>query len=244
MKVFHEKSIEIGVWDLKRCILPVSEVGPPELGGVALGDAKLIAGEDAVREDGLQLAEHVTEDEAELGEVAPVVAVLVEHLLLAFLEQFDGLLALAHQVGDEDGEVLVGVERLQVVLVLRVDDAEALVRVGEDVQDEGRRVLEVHALVLAQLHYLVHQAPRLVESAPVGRQPRRAHGLGEGALQLPQQRRQRPSASAAAAAAHSAASAAGASAPGRARHPKPARTKRTFLNRPLLTLYCAGHARA
>lgn len=58
------------------------------------------------------------EDQAELGEIAAVVGVLVEHLLLALLEQLDGLLALSHQVVDEHVEVLVGMEQVHLVLVL------------------------------------------------------------------------------------------------------------------------------
>jgi len=78
----------------------------------------LIPGKDTVGEYGLQFAEHVGEDQAELGEIAAVVGVLVEHLLLALLEQLDGLLALSHQVVDEHVEVLVGMEQVHLVLVL------------------------------------------------------------------------------------------------------------------------------
>jgi hypothetical protein len=46
----------------------------------------------------------VTEDEAELGEVAAVRRAVVEHLLLAVLKQLDGLLALLLQVLEEDLE--------------------------------------------------------------------------------------------------------------------------------------------
>ncbi len=82
----------------------VSEGVLPEVRGVALGDPEGVAGEGAVGEDGLELAEHVTEDEAELGEVAAVRRAVVEHLLLAVLKQLDGLLALLLQVLEEDLE--------------------------------------------------------------------------------------------------------------------------------------------
>ena len=51
----------------------------------------------------------MTEDQAELGQVAAVVRVLIKQLLLPLLEQLDGLLALPLQVLDEDLEVLVRV---------------------------------------------------------------------------------------------------------------------------------------
>ena len=55
-------------------------------------------------------------DEAELGEVPPVVAVLVKQLLLPLLEQLDRLLALLLQVLNEDLEVFVRVQQVQLVL--------------------------------------------------------------------------------------------------------------------------------
>lgn len=111
-------------------VSPVPESFLPKVGGVGFGDAKLVTGKDAVGEDGLELREHMAEDEAEFGQVPAVMRRLVEHLFLAFLEQLDGLLALAHQVVDEDAEVLVGVEDVHAVLVLAVDEAQSLVRVG------------------------------------------------------------------------------------------------------------------
>ena len=55
-------------------------------------------------------------DEAEFGEVPPVVAVLVKQLLLPLLEQLDRLLALLLQVLNEDLEVFVRVQQVQLVL--------------------------------------------------------------------------------------------------------------------------------
>lgn len=71
----------------------------------------------------------MTEDEAELGEVTTIVGRLVEHLLLALLEQLDRLLALSHEVVDEDAKVLVAVQDLHPVLVLAVDEPQPLIRV-------------------------------------------------------------------------------------------------------------------
>lgn len=126
----------------------------------------------------------MAEDEAELGEVTTIVGRLVEHLLLALLEQLDRLLALTHEVVDEDAKVLVAVQDLHPVLVLAVDEPQPLIRVRQDVEDERRRVLEVHALVLAELHHLVHQLPGLVQGTLVGRQLRRRHRVREAAVQL------------------------------------------------------------
>ena len=58
----------------------------------------------------------MTEDQAELGQVAAVVRVLVKQLLLPLLEQLDGLLALPLQVLYEDLEVFITVQHVQLVL--------------------------------------------------------------------------------------------------------------------------------
>ena len=86
---------------------PITKACLPELGGIALGDTELIAGVETLRKDRLQLTEHVTEDQAELGQVAPVVGVLVEQALLPLLEELNGLLALLLQVLDENFEVFI-----------------------------------------------------------------------------------------------------------------------------------------
>lgn len=137
----------------------VSESALPELRRVRLGDAELVAGEHSVGEDGFKFTEHMREDEAELREVPPIVRVLVEHLHLALFEELDGLLALPHQIVDEDVEVLVGVQDIHLILVLRVDQVQALISVGQDVEDEGRAVFQIHLALLTQLHHLVHQLP-------------------------------------------------------------------------------------
>lgn len=143
--------------------LPVSEARLPKVRRVRLRDAELVPGEQPVWEDGLQLAQHVRKHQTQLGEVPPVVRVLVKHLLLALLEQLDGLFALPHQVVDEDVKVLVAVQEVHLVLVLGVDQVQPLVRVGQDVQYEGRGVFEVHLGLLAKLDDLVHQFPRLLQ---------------------------------------------------------------------------------
>jgi len=91
----------------------------------------------------------VGEDQAELGEIPAVVGVLIEHLLLALLEELDGLLALSHQVVDEHVEVLVGMEQVHLVLVLRVDQSQSLIRIRQDVQYERWTVLKIHLGLLA-----------------------------------------------------------------------------------------------
>ena len=57
-------------------------------------------------------------DEAEFCQVPPVVAVLVKQLLLPLLEQLDGLLTLTLEVLDENFEILVGVEQVELVLLV------------------------------------------------------------------------------------------------------------------------------
>jgi len=100
--------------------------------------ASALVGEHSIGKYGFQLGQHVTEHEAEFGEITAVVRRLVKHLLLAFLEQLDRLLALTHQVVDEHAEVLVAVQHLHTVLVLGVDEPQPLIRVRQDVEDERR----------------------------------------------------------------------------------------------------------
>lgn len=49
--------------------LLVSKSPPPELGSVGLGDSEVVALEQAVGEDGLELGQHVAEDQRQFGQV-------------------------------------------------------------------------------------------------------------------------------------------------------------------------------
>ena len=60
--------------------MPVIELGPPEVGGVALGDPERVSGEGSVGEDGLELAQHVAEHQAQLRQVTPRRRGVVKHL--------------------------------------------------------------------------------------------------------------------------------------------------------------------
>ena len=66
---------------------------------------------------------------------------------------------------NEDFEVLVGVQLGHLLggLVLCVDVPQVLIRVGENVQEKGRRVFEVHSRRLAEFDDLVHELPRLFD---------------------------------------------------------------------------------
>lgn len=55
----------------------------------------------------------MAEDKTELGQISAVVRVLVEHLILALLEQFHSLLALPDKVANEHIEVLITVQNLK-----------------------------------------------------------------------------------------------------------------------------------
>ena len=60
---------------------PVVELGPPEVGGVALGDPEGVpAGEGAAGEDRLEFAEHVAKHQAQLRQVTPGGRGVVKHL--------------------------------------------------------------------------------------------------------------------------------------------------------------------
>ena len=87
--------------------LPVSKVVSPELGSIALRYPELIPCERSEREKRLQFAEHVTKNQTQFREVSPVMGRFVEHLFLAFFEQFDGLFAFPHQIDDENVEMFV-----------------------------------------------------------------------------------------------------------------------------------------
>lgn len=114
--------------------------------------------------------------------------ILIEHLLLALLEQFNRLFALPHQINNENVKVFIAVQHCHVVLVFAVDQPQSLVRVGQYIQDERGRILQVHLLVLAQFHHFVHQFPGLVEGALVGGALGVGDGVGERALQLREDR--------------------------------------------------------
>lgn len=75
----------------------------------------------------------MAEHEAQLCEVPSVVRILVEHLLLALLEQFNCLLALPHQIIDEHAKVLVAVQQVRAVLVFAVNQPQPLIRVRQNV---------------------------------------------------------------------------------------------------------------
>lgn len=139
-----------------------------------------------VREQRLELAQHMTEHQTEFGQISPIVRVLIVHFLLALFEQLDGLLAFAYDIQYEHVEVLVGVQLGQVVLVLRVYKPEPLIGVGQYVQYERRRVFQVHFGVLAQFDHLVHELPRFLQRALVDGGLWRGDGLGERAVQLHQ----------------------------------------------------------
>lgn len=109
----------------------------------------------------------MTEYETKFCEVSSVMGSFIEHLFLALLEQLDRLLTLAHQVVDEDAKVLVAVQNVHPVLVLAVDQSQSLISVWQNVQDERRRVFQVHPLVLTQLHHFVHQLPGFVQHSLV-----------------------------------------------------------------------------
>ena len=61
---------------------PLTKTSSPEICGVTFGNSEGVPREHPLGEHGLQLAEHVAEHQAELRQVAPVVRIFVEQLLL------------------------------------------------------------------------------------------------------------------------------------------------------------------
>lgn len=162
----------------------VSKFRLPKLSRIRLGDAKLIAGKQPIGKDRLQLAQHMRKHQAKLREIPSIVRVLIEHLHLALFEQLDGLLALSYQIVDEDVEVLVGVQDVHLVLILQIDEMQSLIGVGQDVENEGRTILEVHFALLTELHHFVHQLPCLLERLLVGDAFVMLGAIGELSLDL------------------------------------------------------------
>lgn len=56
-------------------------------------------------------------------------------------------------------KILVIVESVETVLVFGVNEPQVLVSVRQNIQDEGRRVLQVHLGLLALLYHFVHELP-------------------------------------------------------------------------------------
>ena len=54
----------------------------------------------------------MTKDQREFGQVTSVDACLIKHLLLALLEEFDGLLALLVQIFHEDTKIVIFVQHM------------------------------------------------------------------------------------------------------------------------------------
>lgn len=162
----------------------VSKFRLPKLSRIRLGDAKLIAGKQPIGKDRLQLAQHMRKHQTKLREIPSIVRVLIEHLHLALFEQLDGLLALSYQIVDEDVEVLVRVQDVHLVLILQIDEMQSLIGVGQDVENEGRTILEVHFALLTELHHFVHQLPCLLERLLVGDALVMLGAIGELSLDL------------------------------------------------------------
>lgn len=139
-----------------------------------------------------EFAEHMAEHQTQFGQVSPIMRVLVVHFLLALLEQLDGLFAFAYHVQYEHVEMLVVVQFGQVVLVLRVYEPEPLIGVGQYVEYERRRVLQIHLGMLTEFDHFVHEFPRLLQRALVNGGLWRGDRLGERAVQFHQDRRQVP----------------------------------------------------
>lgn len=56
-------------------------------------------------------------------------------------------------------KILVIVESVETVLVFGINEPQVLVSVRQNIQDEGRRVLQIHLRLLALLYHLVHELP-------------------------------------------------------------------------------------
>ena len=118
----------------------------------------------------------MTKYETQFSEGPPVTRGLIVNLLLRFFEELSRLFTLVHEVFHEYLEVVIVVEEVELSLVVFEDLSQVLVGLGEDVQDEWRRVLEVHTTTGAEVDDLVHQFPgllhRLLVNGGLGSAPR------------------------------------------------------------------------
>ena len=105
----------------------------------------------------------MTENEAQLGETAPIGTRLVVDFVLRVFEETNRLLALVHEVLHEELEVLVVVQKRDVVFVFFENDTKVLIGVWQYVEYERWTVLQVHTTVSAQVDNLVHQFPRFLD---------------------------------------------------------------------------------
>ena len=85
----------------------------------------------------------MAEDQRELGQVSPVMRVFLEHAVFSISKELDRLLAFANKIVDEDFEVFVFIEKVNPVFILGDDQSQMLIRVGENVQNIRRRVLQI-----------------------------------------------------------------------------------------------------
>ena len=67
---------------------PFTKADPPEVSSVTFSNSEGVTSEDSTGEDSLELTQHVTKYEAQLGQVPSVVGVLVKKLLLACKENW------------------------------------------------------------------------------------------------------------------------------------------------------------
>lgn len=116
----------------------------PEIRSIRLGNPELITTKNAVGKKSLQLTQHVAENKAQFGQIPSVVGGLIKHFLFPFLKQFDRLFALVLEIFNEEAKVLVAVEHENLVLILGVNESQVLVGIWQDVENERRRVFQVH----------------------------------------------------------------------------------------------------
>lgn len=169
--------------------IPVTKVSSPELCGIALRYTELVTSECPIWKHCLQLTQHVTEHKTELRQVTSVMGVFVEHLLLSFFEQLYSLLTLPNQINNKYVKMFIVIQLHHVVLVLRVDYAQPLICIGQNIEYKRRAVFQIHLVVLAQFHHFIHQLPCLVQGPLVRRQFRRVHGIRKRAVQFRKYRR-------------------------------------------------------
>ena len=106
----------------------------------------------------------MAEDQTQFCETSARGRGIVENFILCFLEKTCGLFAFVHEVLDKELEELVVVQERDVVLVLLEDSPKVLVGVREDIQNERRTVLQIHATVCAQIYDFVHELPCFLDS--------------------------------------------------------------------------------
>lgn len=144
----------------------------PEFSGIILCDPEAVTYISPLRKYCFHFGQHMAEDQTQFCQASSIRRVFVVHFLFSVLEKLDCQLGLLEKVLYVYPKILAVVQNVHSILVLRNNQLQMLVSVGQNVQDVWRTVLEAEPLVLTVLYHLVHQLPCFLDSFLVDLQSR------------------------------------------------------------------------